>query len=217
MYSQIFSITFKSGDYAGHSIKVTLFWSYTFLQCGLCEQVHCHPWKSSFYLQQTRQLLTISSCLECQYVLGELMLPLTVVRVQASSTQIYPQIIKLVVWVVLFVLFSPKVNVDHVCTEHNLTFVGKYYFFPVVVYCSTSLQLTCFIRFASRTTIFFFANLSYSSECNTLWTVLVLKVFVLHSFSFAVMFCNVFTDSEQTALISFFRNGLLILGLKRFK
>lgn len=127
-YSQVFSIACKYGDNAGLSIKVTLFWSYTFLQCGLCEQVHCHPWKSSVYLQHTRQLLAISSCLGCQYVLGELMLPLTAVRVPVLSTQIYLQIIKLVVWVVLFVLFSPNVNVV-VYTEHNLTFVGKCYFF----------------------------------------------------------------------------------------
>ena len=166
-YSQVFSIACKYGDNAGHSIKVTLFWSYTFLQCGLCEQVHCHPRKSSVYLQHTRQLLAISSCLGCQYVLGELMLMLTAVRVPVSSTQIYLQIIKLVVWVVIFVLFSPNVNVV-VCTEHNLTFVGKCYFFPVVVYCSTSLHLTHSFGFTSRTTIFFFANLLYSSECNTL-------------------------------------------------
>ena len=129
--------------------------------------MHCHPRKSSVYLQHTRQLLAISSCLRCQYVLGELMLPLTAVRVPVSSTQIYLQIIKLVVWVVLFVLFSPNVNVV-VCTEHNLTFVGKCYFFPVAVYCSTSLHLTHSFGFTSQTTIFFFANLLYSSECNTL-------------------------------------------------
>ena len=53
-------------------------------------------------------------------------------------------------------------------------------------------HLTRFFRFASRTTIFFFANLPlYPSECNTLCTVFWLKVFVLHSFSFAVMSCKV--------------------------
>ena len=52
--------------------------------------------------------------------------------------------------------------------------------------------LTRFFRFASRTTIFFFSNLLlYPSECNTLCTVFWLKVFVLHSFSWAVMFCKV--------------------------
>ena len=96
--------------------------------------------------------------------------------------------------VVLFVVFSPNVNTV-VCTKHNLTFIWKYYFFPVVVYCPTSsllTPLTCFFWFASRTTIFFFANpLLYPSECNTLCTVFWLKVFVLHSFSFAVMSCKV--------------------------
>ena len=64
--------------------------------------------------------------------------------------------------VALFVVFSPNVNTV-VCTEHNLTFIWKYYFFPVVVYCSKSTLFTpldsLFLMFASRTTIFFFANL----------------------------------------------------------
>ena len=97
-------------------------------------------------------------------------------------------------WIVLFVVFSPNVNTV-VCTEHNLTFIWKYSFFPVVIYCPTSSLLhlsTSFFRFSSRTTIFFFANLLlYPSECNTLCTVFWLKVFVLHLFSFAVMSCKV--------------------------
>ena len=53
-------------------------------------------------------------------------------------------------------------------------------------------HLTRFFRFTSRTTIFFFTNLLlYPCECNTLCTVLWLEVFVLHSFSFAVMSCKV--------------------------
>ena len=64
-------------------------------------------------------------------------------------------------------------------------------------------HLTRFIRFACRTTIFVFANLLlYPSECNTLCTVFWLKVFVLHSFSFAVMSCKV---------------RRLLLLIKRFK
>ena len=43
--------------------------------------------------------------------------------------------------VVLFVVFSPNVNTV-VCTKNNLTFIWKYYFFPVVVYCSTSSLFT---------------------------------------------------------------------------
>ena len=64
--------------------------------------------------------------------------------------------------VVLFVVFSPNVNTV-VCTEHNLTFIWWYYFFPVVAYCPTSSLftplLTRFLRFPFRTTFSFIANL----------------------------------------------------------
>ena len=106
-------------------------------------------------------------------------------------------------WVVLFVVFSPNVNTI-VCTEHDLTFIWKHYFFPVAVYCPTSSLFTpldSLFWFASRTTISFLANLLlYPSECNTLCTVFWLKVFVLHSFSFAVMF---FTGSRLLLLKHF--------------
>ena len=39
-----------------------------------------------------------------------------------------------------FVVFSPNVNTI-VCTELNLTFIWKYYFFPVVVYCGSTSSL----------------------------------------------------------------------------
>ena len=51
-------------------------------------------------------------------------------------------------------------------------------------------HLTHFFPVASRTTIFFFAYLLLYPS-NTLCTVFWLKVFVLQSFSFAVMFCKV--------------------------
>ena len=149
MYSQIFSIIFKSGDYASLLQRLLRFYLYIyFLQCGLFEQMYCHPWTSSFYLQHTRQLLAITSCLGCQYVLGQIMLPSTTVRVPTSSTQLYPHI-KLIFRLaqgqirckLYFVLFSRNANAI-VCTEHNLTFVGKCYVFPVAVYCSASSHLT---------------------------------------------------------------------------
>ena len=49
-------------------LRLLRFDLYSFLKhCGLCEQAHCHPWTSILFLQNTRQLLAISSCLGCQF------------------------------------------------------------------------------------------------------------------------------------------------------
>ena len=100
--------------------------------------------------------------------------------------------------VVLFVVFSPKVNTV-VCTEHNLTFIWKSYFFSnscLVLFYLLALCTTWLAFFDSLSEPPFYFSLTgfllYPSECNTLCTVFWLKVFFFfHSFSFAVMVCKV--------------------------
>ena len=108
---------------------------YNFLQCGLCEQAYCHPWTSILFLQNTRQLLAISSCrMPMQFGSVDVAFNCsqssnTIVKNTSPDHQSYLPFRARTnkVWVVLFVVFSPNVNIYMhvmvVCSEHNLTFI----------------------------------------------------------------------------------------------
>ena len=98
-------------------------------------------------------------------------------------------------WVVLFVVFPPNVNTV-VCTEHNLTFIWKYYFFSVVVYWSTSslfkpLDSLFSIRFPKHHFLFRWPSFLTFRMQHHLHGFLAESICFAQSFSSAVMSCKV--------------------------
>ena len=102
-------------------------------------------------------------------------------------------------WVVLFVVFLPNVKTV-VCTEHNLTFIWKRY----SVFLSSYLLSDLFALYT--TWLAFFDSLPeppFSFSLTFFYKIILpnatpfarfagwIKVFVLHSFSFAVTSCTV--------------------------